>query len=217
MNAFQVASTKRSLTQIIHLVCMVPLLRLLVLFSRRSGHHPLRLCHTRLASLSNSFSDLLPSSAAINNTILKNSLPSSWMVCTKILIVFLINPTWRNRTGRVEVLWSSYNWRINLGKGISDEMTALSWIYSRVNIKAHSFAPNARRYVSWHFPRYHQNISLQVSITFDPFMYLTLPLPVKKKWRHTIRYVPWDSERPHLQVRLFLAFQYSSNNSVDSD
>lgn len=48
-------------------------------------------------------------------------------------------------------------------------------------------------------------------------MYLTLPLPVKKKWRHTIRYVPWDSERPHLKVRLFLAFQYSSNNFVDSD
>ncbi|KAF8745494.1 hypothetical protein AX14_008914 [Amanita brunnescens Koide BX004] len=40
----------------------------------------------------------------------------------------------------------------------------------------------------------------KISITFDPFMYLTLPLPVKKKWRHSIRYVPWDSEKPHLKI-----------------
>lgn len=40
----------------------------------------------------------------------------------------------------------------------------------------------------------------QVSITFDPFMYLTLPLPVQKKWRHPIFYVPWDSSKPHLKV-----------------
>lgn len=32
----------------------------------------------------------------------------------------------------------------------------------------------------------------QVSITFDPFMYLTLPLPIQKKWSHTIRYIPWN-------------------------
>ncbi|KAF8637637.1 hypothetical protein AX17_002705 [Amanita inopinata Kibby_2008] len=40
----------------------------------------------------------------------------------------------------------------------------------------------------------------KVSITFDPFMYLTLPLPVKKKWKHTIKYVPWDNGKPHLKV-----------------
>ncbi|KZT09960.1 cysteine proteinase [Laetiporus sulphureus 93-53] len=40
----------------------------------------------------------------------------------------------------------------------------------------------------------------KVSITFDPFMYLTLPLPVQKKWRHTIYYVPWDTDKPHVQV-----------------
>ena len=40
----------------------------------------------------------------------------------------------------------------------------------------------------------------QVSITFDPFMYLTLPLPIKKKWRHAICFVPWDNSRPHLRV-----------------
>ncbi|KZT18330.1 cysteine proteinase [Neolentinus lepideus HHB14362 ss-1] len=40
----------------------------------------------------------------------------------------------------------------------------------------------------------------KVSITFDPFMYLTLPLPVKKKWRHEIYYVPWDLSKPHLKV-----------------
>ncbi|KIL69318.1 hypothetical protein M378DRAFT_184496 [Amanita muscaria Koide BX008] len=40
----------------------------------------------------------------------------------------------------------------------------------------------------------------KVSITFDPFMYLTLPLPVKKKWRHAIIYIPWDTEKPHLKI-----------------
>lgn len=40
----------------------------------------------------------------------------------------------------------------------------------------------------------------KVSITFDPFMYLTLPLPVEKKWSHTIYYIPWDQAKPHVEV-----------------
>ncbi|KAK0202664.1 hypothetical protein DFS33DRAFT_1342014 [Desarmillaria ectypa] len=40
----------------------------------------------------------------------------------------------------------------------------------------------------------------KVSITFDPFMYLTLPLPVKKKWKHTILYIPWDVQKPHVKI-----------------
>ncbi|KAF5338375.1 hypothetical protein D9611_012466 [Ephemerocybe angulata] len=40
----------------------------------------------------------------------------------------------------------------------------------------------------------------KVSITFDPFMYLTLPLPVERKWKHTVYYVPWDLDKPHVQV-----------------
>ncbi|THH21501.1 hypothetical protein EW146_g63 [Bondarzewia mesenterica] len=40
----------------------------------------------------------------------------------------------------------------------------------------------------------------KISITFDPFMYLTLPLPVQKKWRHTIYYIPWDLDKPHVKV-----------------
>ncbi|KAI0766593.1 cysteine proteinase [Trametes elegans] len=40
----------------------------------------------------------------------------------------------------------------------------------------------------------------KVSITFDPFMYLTLPLPVQKKWQHTILYIPWDLQKPHVRV-----------------
>ncbi|KAJ7763535.1 hypothetical protein DFH07DRAFT_882362 [Mycena maculata] len=40
----------------------------------------------------------------------------------------------------------------------------------------------------------------KVSITFDPFMYLTLPLPVQKKWKHNIFYVPWDVDKPHVKV-----------------
>ena len=31
-------------------------------------------------------------------------------------------------------------------------------------------------------------------------MYLTLPLPIKKKWRHEIYFIPWDNEKPHLRV-----------------
>ncbi|KAI0666784.1 cysteine proteinase [Trametes maxima] len=40
----------------------------------------------------------------------------------------------------------------------------------------------------------------KVSITFDPFMYLTLPLPVQKKWHHDILYIPWDLNKPHVRV-----------------
>jgi hypothetical protein len=43
----------------------------------------------------------------------------------------------------------------------------------------------------------------QVSITFDPFMYLTLPLPVHKKWRHVVYYVPWDVSKPHQKASLW--------------
>lgn len=40
----------------------------------------------------------------------------------------------------------------------------------------------------------------KVSITFDPFMYLTLPLPIQKKWSHSIFYVPWDNGKPHVKI-----------------
>ncbi|KAF9245254.1 hypothetical protein BU15DRAFT_85597 [Melanogaster broomeanus] len=40
----------------------------------------------------------------------------------------------------------------------------------------------------------------KVSITFDPFMYLTLPLPVTKKWKHTVFYVPWELSKNHVKV-----------------
>lgn len=36
----------------------------------------------------------------------------------------------------------------------------------------------------------------KVSITFDPFMDLTLPLPVENIWSHEIVYVPLRGERP---------------------
>jgi len=40
----------------------------------------------------------------------------------------------------------------------------------------------------------------KVSITFDPFMYLTLPLPIQKKWKHSVYYIPWDLKKPHVKV-----------------
>ena len=41
---------------------------------------------------------------------------------------------------------------------------------------------------------------LKVSITFDPFMYLTLPLPVNKKWIGFVYYMPWDTTESILKV-----------------
>jgi ubiquitin carboxyl-terminal hydrolase 4/11/15 len=33
-------------------------------------------------------------------------------------------------------------------------------------------------------------------------MYLTLPLPMHKKWKHDVYYVPWDSAKPHVKVKV---------------
>lgn len=33
-------------------------------------------------------------------------------------------------------------------------------------------------------------------------MYLTLPLPVQKKWVHKIFYVPWDVSQPHVKIHV---------------
>lgn len=41
----------------------------------------------------------------------------------------------------------------------------------------------------------------QVSITFDPFMYVTTNLPVTKKWTGTIYFVPLDPALPRYAVR----------------
>ncbi|ELU36355.1 ubiquitin-specific protease [Rhizoctonia solani AG-1 IA] len=43
---------------------------------------------------------------------------------------------------------------------------------------------------------------VQISIAFDPFMYLTLPLPVTKTWRHIIHWVPWDTRKRTLAVEI---------------
>jgi ubiquitin carboxyl-terminal hydrolase 4/11/15 len=40
----------------------------------------------------------------------------------------------------------------------------------------------------------------QVSITFDPFMYLTLPLPVTQKYKTTVYFIPYDPLKSPLQV-----------------
>jgi hypothetical protein len=44
--------------------------------------------------------------------------------------------------------------------------------------------------------------AFQVSITFDPFMYVTTNLPVTKKWTGTIFFVPLDPTKPRYAVRL---------------
>jgi ubiquitin carboxyl-terminal hydrolase 4/11/15 len=44
-----------------------------------------------------------------------------------------------------------------------------------------------------------------VSVTFDPFMYLSLPLPITKKWVGSVTYVPYDPTKPLINVHLQLA------------
>ncbi|KAF9968378.1 CSN-associated deubiquitinating enzyme Ubp12 [Mortierella alpina] len=44
----------------------------------------------------------------------------------------------------------------------------------------------------------------KVSVTFDPFMYLSLPLPINKKWVGTVTYVPYDPRAPVVDIRLQL-------------
>ncbi|KAF9904073.1 CSN-associated deubiquitinating enzyme Ubp12 [Linnemannia zychae] len=44
----------------------------------------------------------------------------------------------------------------------------------------------------------------KVSVTFDPFMYLSLPLPINKKWVGSVTYVPYDPTKPLTDIRLQL-------------
>ncbi|KAG0053570.1 CSN-associated deubiquitinating enzyme Ubp12 [Gryganskiella cystojenkinii] len=44
----------------------------------------------------------------------------------------------------------------------------------------------------------------KVSVTFDPFMYLSLPLPIAKKWVGTVSYVPYDPTLSVVDIRLQL-------------
>jgi ubiquitin carboxyl-terminal hydrolase 4/11 len=40
----------------------------------------------------------------------------------------------------------------------------------------------------------------KVSITFDSFRYLTLPLPVQRSWEHAVYWVPYDITKAHVKV-----------------
>ncbi|KAF9311132.1 CSN-associated deubiquitinating enzyme Ubp12 [Podila horticola] len=44
----------------------------------------------------------------------------------------------------------------------------------------------------------------KVSVTFDPFMYLSLPLPINKKWIGTVTYVPYDPSKPVVDIKVQL-------------
>lgn len=47
-------------------------------------------------------------------------------------------------------------------------------------------------------------IPMQVSVTFDPFMYLTLPLPIQKKITVNLTYVPYDPTRKPVRMSVTL-------------
>ncbi|KAI8606549.1 hypothetical protein EDD21DRAFT_298031 [Dissophora ornata] len=44
----------------------------------------------------------------------------------------------------------------------------------------------------------------KISVTFDPFMYLSLPLPISRKWVGTVTYVPYNPEQPLVDIRVQL-------------
>ncbi|KAG9058490.1 CSN-associated deubiquitinating enzyme Ubp12 [Serendipita sp. 407] len=44
-----------------------------------------------------------------------------------------------------------------------------------------------------------------VSVTFDPFMFLTLPLPVQPPWEHIINWVPYDLTKRRLRIPVQLS------------
>ncbi|CAO3630396.1 unnamed protein product [Cunninghamella blakesleeana] len=44
------------------------------------------------------------------------------------------------------------------------------------------------------------NVCKKISVTFDPFMYLSLPLPVQKKTKLEIVYVPYDPSQPPQRI-----------------
>ena len=46
----------------------------------------------------------------------------------------------------------------------------------------------------------------KVSVKFDPFCYLSLPLPVKKERQIEVILVPWDPTQKLKQVREFICF-----------
>jgi hypothetical protein len=46
--------------------------------------------------------------------------------------------------------------------------------------------------------------TIQVSITFDPFMYLTLPLPQTAQFKTTIQYIPYDPQASPVKVGAFI-------------
>lgn len=42
----------------------------------------------------------------------------------------------------------------------------------------------------------------KISITFDPFCYLSLPLPMRKERTIKLKYVPWDVQKPIAEIRV---------------
>ena len=49
------------------------------------------------------------------------------------------------------------------------------------------------------------SVALQIAIKFDPFMYLSLAIPSKKKWTGQITLVPDDARKPHVKVGHLIA------------
>lgn len=52
-------------------------------------------------------------------------------------------------------------------------------------------------------------VCAKVSIKFDPFMYLTLPLPNKTMWRHSVIFVPYDPQKGIQVLQMMLPSEAS--------
>lgn len=78
-----------------------------------------------------------------------------------------------------------------------------SWTCSKGSTEVPSSVPIAPRWVGvvCAMRTRYSSYPLQVSITFDPFMYITMNLPIEKKWIGIVYFVPLDKSKPTYSVR----------------
>jgi ubiquitin carboxyl-terminal hydrolase 4/11/15 len=113
---------------------------------------------------------------------------------------YIPNPEWRGG-GNKELLelamrsWDAYKKRndsviVDLFQGQykSAVICAECQHVSKALFRAPSYPPNS------------QSPYAKTSVIFDPFMYLTLPIPVQASWDQQVFYIPWNHTEPGLSV-----------------
>lgn len=148
---------------------------------------------------------LLLSPVMVNKTRKSYSLSSS-MVLMRISIESRRNQRLMLRIGSwVGEIKNWSKWRKLAGNNTGAETTVLLLICSKDSTGVLLCVLIAPRYISLSDIRFNYAAKprdVQVSITFDPFMYVTTNLPINKKWSGKIIFVPLDPASPRVSVRL---------------